>query len=313
MKKIYGIIYVATLLNTNRKYVGQTYSIILKEDKKLLDDRKRRHITTAKKNEVKSKKSHFHLALMKYGIESFGWEVIDRANNIEELNLLEGNYISKLNSASDKDGFNSRIEGENRIFTSNIKQKMKISAKKRWDSLQDTDKTRLVEKQQLGRDANPNLKKETSDRFKLMHKDFDFVKKMTANRTKAMQTNEFRIKRSGISKEYWSNKTDKFKQDHLAPMHSSPTRLENLRKSQSTNEYKKIISSTVKNRWKRKFVVTKFENGEKIAEFDNIIDAANFFFVHAPRISAVLRGVNKSFTPLHEGTYRNIKLFAKYV
>lgn len=311
MQKLYGIIYTATLVGTNRKYVGQTFSLKDKTPAGLLADRKRRHLTSAKSN--KPNKTHFHLSLIKYGFNSFDWAVIDVAEDVDELNRLESSYIKSLKSSSDELGFNSRIEGENKVFTTSVKRKMALSAKNRWSDMDENLKAELTRKQNTGRENNPLFKIQNAERMKVRFKDADFVKKLTDNRRVAIQADAFRKKRSELSTEYWQNIPTEKKEKQLVAMRSSLSRVQNLTKALQSNQYKEAKSIEVRNRWKRKFIVKDFNTKKELGTFENIIEAANFFSVQPPQISAVLRGVNKSFMPKKEGDFLNIKMYAEFV
>jgi hypothetical protein len=311
MQKLYGIIYTATLIGTNRMYVGQTYATKFKTQDALLADRKRRHLTSAKSN--KPNKTHFHLSLLKYGFDSFEWAVIDSASDIEQLNKLESEHIKAFKSSSDELGFNSRIEGENKVFASNVKGKMALSAKNRWSDMTEELRADLTKKQNIGRENNPLFKLQNAERMKLRLKDEAFVKKLTDNRRAAIQSDTFRKKRSEISFDYWQNISAEKREKQVANMRTSANRVENLKKAMQSEGYKKAKSAEVRDRWKRKFVVRDFNTKQELGVFENIIEAANFFSVQAPQISAVLRGVNKSFMPKKEGNFLNIKMYAEFV
>jgi len=77
----YGIIYCATNIINNKKYIGQTI--------RSLDKRIKEHIGHANKDN----KYAFHLAINKYGIDKFEWEEIDVADNQEELDEKELYWI----------------------------------------------------------------------------------------------------------------------------------------------------------------------------------------------------------------------------
>lgn len=97
----YGIIYKVTNSINNKIYIGQTV--------KELNERKSAHQYKAK-NECLN--THFLNALNKYPEEVFQWEVIDEAENKEELNKKEIYWINYYNSI--EEGYNTKAGGETR-------------------------------------------------------------------------------------------------------------------------------------------------------------------------------------------------------
>lgn len=105
-------IYCITNLINNKKYVGQTT-----ESDPLT--RWKGHI-----KEVKRSNYSIHMAMRKYGIEKFHFEVIDEsANNIDELNDLESFYVSFYDTFKGH-GYNMTSGGEGYIVSEETKQKM---------------------------------------------------------------------------------------------------------------------------------------------------------------------------------------------
>lgn len=117
------IIYKATNRINGKIYIGQT--------RHTLEERKRRH----ERDSGYSYRSHsyFHDALQKYGFESFDWEVIDKANTLEELDELEIKYINMYNSMNREVGYNTKSGG---LCGGNYNEEWKASmgeaTKKKW-------------------------------------------------------------------------------------------------------------------------------------------------------------------------------------
>lgn len=93
------IIYKATNKLNQKVYIGLT-SLTLAA-------RMTAHYWQARSS---SKNYHFYNAIRKYGWEVFKWEVIDRAENYENLIQLEIEYIKKYDSFNN--GYNSTLGGE---------------------------------------------------------------------------------------------------------------------------------------------------------------------------------------------------------
>lgn len=87
------IIYKAVNSFTNEAYIGATT--------KSVNERIEDHLQKSE-NETGYK---FHEALATYGMESFVWEQIDTASNVDELAKKEIEYIEKLNTL--EEGYNS--------------------------------------------------------------------------------------------------------------------------------------------------------------------------------------------------------------
>jgi group I intron endonuclease len=95
-----GIIYKVTNTQTNKVYIGQT-TLPLK-------GRRQGHYDTAKKP---SCKTYFGRTLLKYPIECFIWEEIDRADNIAVLDEKERYWISFCKSTDKTYGYNLTAGG----------------------------------------------------------------------------------------------------------------------------------------------------------------------------------------------------------
>lgn len=75
----------------------------------------------------KGKKSHLYDSMRKHGVESFAWEVIDQADNLEALNKLEQHYVELYDSINK--GYNVREAGGNKLHNAASIEKMRASQK----------------------------------------------------------------------------------------------------------------------------------------------------------------------------------------
>jgi group I intron endonuclease len=118
--EVFGIIYKATFPN-GKCYVGQT----IKE----LEHRKKQHIYCLDRENLA-----FHNAIKKYGAECIVWEVIDTAENIEDLNAKEVAWIAFHKSyahAAESNGYNLTLGGgggsAGRLISSETRAKMRAA------------------------------------------------------------------------------------------------------------------------------------------------------------------------------------------
>lgn len=98
IKEVYGVIYCATNVLNEKRYIGQTI--------RGLHRRKSEHIWYAKRGSDSS----LPRAIRKYGEDNFEWAVIDEAYDSEELNKKEIKWIEYHNSFYD--GYNDAIGGQ---------------------------------------------------------------------------------------------------------------------------------------------------------------------------------------------------------
>lgn len=109
-------IYKFTHIASGRCYIGQTVQNP--------NQRRLEHISDSK---YTTKEYHFHNAIRKYGIDAFTFDVIDEANSLEELNLLEEKYVNQYDSINN--GFNIRQAGGNKLHSKESKQRMSDAQK----------------------------------------------------------------------------------------------------------------------------------------------------------------------------------------
>lgn len=125
------IIYKATNKENGKAYIGQTITP--------LEKRKRDHCSAALRG--KNGCRAFASALRKYGLKAFAWEVIDAADTIEDLNILEELWIEAENTLAPS-GYNLRTGGENSIPSAETLKKMsgKIYSAERLKNMSESQK-----------------------------------------------------------------------------------------------------------------------------------------------------------------------------
>lgn len=109
-------IYKFTHIESGRVYIGQT-----------IQDLNRRRLEHINDSKYTTKEYHFHNALRKYGVDSFTFEIVDSANSLEELNVLEEKYVDQYDSINS--GFNIRQAGGNKLHSTESKQRMSEAQK----------------------------------------------------------------------------------------------------------------------------------------------------------------------------------------
>lgn len=99
INKIYGVIYSATNIINNKRYIGQTT--------RELKRRRNEHITQANSGSDLA----IHQAIRKYGEDNFEWSIIDQAYNQEELDNKEIYWIDFYDTYG-KNGYNMALGGQ---------------------------------------------------------------------------------------------------------------------------------------------------------------------------------------------------------
>ena len=120
------IIYKVTNLVNQKIYIGQTI--------KTLEYRKRCHYNDTRNSN--RKRVYFHNALAKYKDSDFSWEVIDEADNQEELDKLEQYWITYYNSNNPEKGYNLKAGGQlgGGVNSQSTKDKIGETSKIKWQN-----------------------------------------------------------------------------------------------------------------------------------------------------------------------------------
>lgn len=109
-------IYKIINLVNNKMYIGQT---IQKNPKMRWYD----HCSRTRNGQ----KSHLYNSMRLYGIDNFVWEIIDSANDIDELNHKEQIWLDTYRKVTEV--YNLREAGNNKTHSANSKEKMSESQK----------------------------------------------------------------------------------------------------------------------------------------------------------------------------------------
>lgn len=118
-----GYIYKITCLINNKIYVGSKLSKTFVES----------YWSSSLNND-------YWNDLKQYGKENFKREILCWCKTKKELREKEKQYIILENALTSKGGYNQALGANTIIFTENIKDKMKMSAKLRWQSLTEKEK-----------------------------------------------------------------------------------------------------------------------------------------------------------------------------
>lgn len=243
------IVYMATNKVNGKMYIGQTIGN--------LGVRKKNHINDAlnKRNNM-----YFGRAIRKYGPESFEWEVLDSARNINELNDLEIFFIKLFKTFGE--GYNLNAGGSNALASEETKKRMSDSKK--------GEKCYMYGKKgkdsiNWGRCASVEVRKHMSEAQKDI-KCSEEAKQKISNTLKGRK----------LSKEHIKNMTRKGKDHPMYGKHHSEESKEKMVKSR-TGKY------TGKNNHASRAVIV---DGKY---FDTIVDASKFIGTSASVISIKLK------------------------
>jgi group I intron endonuclease len=111
----------------NKRYIGQTI--------RSPDDRKNEHIRLLTIDAHPN--IHLQRAVNKDGIQNFIFQVLNHVTNLDELNNLEFELINKYKP----NVYNLRDGGNNKTWPIEVIERMVISAKKRYESIEQREKT----------------------------------------------------------------------------------------------------------------------------------------------------------------------------
>jgi len=119
------IIYRATNKINGKQYIGYTT--------KSLSERIQTHVNKSKSNSDKSYFYLFKLALRKYEIDNFEWDILETCTSKEECCKREIYYIDKYNTIS-PNGYNLTYGGNGGIMSKETKEKVSKSLKTYWQN-----------------------------------------------------------------------------------------------------------------------------------------------------------------------------------
>jgi dCMP deaminase len=137
------IVYKATNLKNGDFYIGLT--------KYPLETRMRGH-----KNNMNKYRGHFQDALIKYGWDNFKWEIIDTANNMDELKELEVKYIEQL-----KPRYNMTKGGDGNSRSLTLEDKRKLSEINKGKVMSEEAKNKISQANK-GRKHSPEVRAKIS-------------------------------------------------------------------------------------------------------------------------------------------------------
>lgn len=285
---ISGIIYIATCRTHGKQYVGQTYSKKGYEPERLLSIRRKKHIAAA----AKQSGLPFHSAIRKYGEEDFDWQVFCTASSVEELNRLESQAILSHNTLV-KNGYNAIIR-ERGAYSDETRRKMSNAAKRRWQ--EGESRRRIFDAVKAGRDRYIEKIRESSRLVALKSLRRPEVRaKANASIKHSHNKDGYKAKRSLLSKQAWGSVSPQGREQRMRGCRASAIRKERHAAAVQSLEYKAKMSAQSRQRTQRPFQVLNAATGETVAEYRNIIVAADELRVFASNISACLHGRAKTF------------------
>jgi group I intron endonuclease len=145
------VIYKFTNLMNGKCYIGKTNNI---------KRRIKRHL-----NDIKSSKTYFHKALLKYGIDNFHINIVCICDDFNQLNEMEFHYIKQYKSRQYENGYNLTDGGEGSIGyipTNETRQKISKSLKNRKFTKEWKQKISESKKRNYVKTEHPNYGKKLS-------------------------------------------------------------------------------------------------------------------------------------------------------
>lgn len=166
-----GHIYKITCKETNKVYIGQTYSHIKNHGKYRPAGYLKRfasHISEAIINTKKKQCTYLNNAIRKYGKDNFCCKLI-KVCEISELDEYEKKYIIKYNSLY-PDGYNLTHGGKGAMYVAKVAKTETENVNENKESYKHSEATKTKIKQRLINILSSDVKrKERSDKCKVQH------------------------------------------------------------------------------------------------------------------------------------------------
>lgn len=285
MEEPVGKIYKATNIVNGKVYIGQTW--------KKLKDRISLHYSS---NGCR----HFHNALIKYGKESFIWEILETTDNQSVLDELEIKYIKDFSSIDN--GYNLKDGGSNGSHSEETKL---LLSEKFKEIFKDKDKRLKMSKMSKSFWENPDL----VAKYKITLKEINNQPETKMNRSAAQKRrferederllasertkNHFsnidnKLSLSKKLKIYWDKEGSREKASLSAKANYLNNKLFVFYGKNKTDEIRKAIS---RGKGGKPFFAQK---GDLVLKFDTQVDASNELNLFKSNIGKVLSGKRKS-------------------
>lgn len=143
--KSFGIIYKATNSVTGKVYIGLTT--------KTLEQRIHEHVHRSK--HPPKNRFYFQNALVKYGLDSFSWDILETCFSIEQLKEREIYYISLYKSYDKEFGYNLTIGGDGCSGNDETRRKIGLKSKGRRHT---AATKKIISEAQVGRKQSEETK-----------------------------------------------------------------------------------------------------------------------------------------------------------
>ena len=237
----YGYIYKATNTVNGKVYIGQT-------TRKKWEKRWKEHIKEAKDKSYSS--THLQNSIRKYGEKAFSIKKIDTANNQNELDGKEKDWIKKYNSMNPKKGYNMRDGGEGGKLRPEVKEKIKKSMEEKWKNPEHQRKvSNGVSKAMKKKRKHPEHRENISKGMKKKWKD----KKYQKDQRKVRESPEFKEKHSTSMENKW--KDPEYRENvskGVEKRWKDKEYQEKQKKVRETPEFKEKMRKAAEKRWKDK-------------------------------------------------------------
>ncbi len=211
-----------------------------------------------------------------------------------EIDFWEQHYISLYKSWG-FDLTNHDLGGKShRVYSKFMRDKMSLAKTNNWNDPVYREKQTNIFK-------TKNISQETRDKYRELSKNTIQSKEVRAKASigikKALNTKEYKEKRSELSKNMWDNMSNEDRALKINTFHSKEARKkaqESLKITRKTEEYKATLKAATRIRFYKEFDVFNKSDNKFIGTWSNQTDCGKDLNICYVNIGACLRGIAKS-------------------